>query len=113
VYFVQPDNTQYLVDIKLTQQQIGIVRVGQDVQIRVDAHSYLEYGYLNGSVNYVSDVFADSGFRATVVLKNNLITNLNRKLDYQFGLTADAVIYVESEAFWKRMLRTIIPSSEN
>lgn len=51
---ILPDTAQLIVEAEVSNQDIGFVEVGQDVDIKIDTYDYQKYGTLTGSVMYIS-----------------------------------------------------------
>ncbi|GAB2969680.1 HlyD family efflux transporter periplasmic adaptor subunit [Hymenobacter coalescens] len=80
-------------EVRLPQQNLGKVRVGQRVLIRFDSYPSAEFGVVNGRVSFISDVpHADGTFLAKVTLTEGLRTSYGKELSYRPGMTANAEI---------------------
>lgn len=90
--YISPDNTHYYAEVTLPQTNFGKLDTGMKVQLRFDAYSYQEVGFVSGTLSYISKVPSDSGFLANIRLDNGLITNRQIQLGYRSGLSAQAVI---------------------
>ena len=92
--------TDYLVArIFITNQDIGFVRVGQKVQVRVDAFPYNEFGDVKGSISKIgSDVLPPDQtynffrFPVTVDMKRNFLDYKGKKLRLVSGMSVTANI---------------------
>ena len=73
------------------------------VQLRLDAYPYSEFGFVNGKIQYISAIATDSGFLAYVQLNNGLATNQHKELQYKNGLKADALIITKDMRFLQRL----------
>lgn len=51
---IVPDDTPLLIEASLANDDIGYVRVGQRVDIKVDTYPFQKYGVLTGSVTWIS-----------------------------------------------------------
>ncbi|WP_199154718.1 HlyD family type I secretion periplasmic adaptor subunit [Chromobacterium sp. ASV23] len=51
---IAPDNATLAVDAKVMNRDIGFVRSGQEVTIKVDSYPYSKYGTLRGTVEHLS-----------------------------------------------------------
>ncbi len=58
---IVPDNMPLMIEATLSNEDAGFVRVGQHVDIKVDAFPYQQYGSLSGEVTWISP---DAEFRA-------------------------------------------------
>ena len=92
--------TDYLVArIFITNQDIGFIRPGQKVQVRVDAFPYNEFGDVKGTISKIgSDVLAPDQtynffrFPVTVDLKRNFLDYKGRQLNLVSGMSVTANI---------------------
>jgi adhesin transport system membrane fusion protein len=58
---ISPSTGGYIVEAKINPSDIGELRIGQPVSLKLDAFDYSVYGMLNGSLSYISsDTFTDS-----------------------------------------------------
>lgn len=57
---IVPDNMPLMIEATLSNEDAGFVRVGQHVDIKVDAFPYQQYGSLSGEVTWISP---DAEFR--------------------------------------------------
>ena len=51
---IVPDNDLLYVDVTLDNQDVGFVRVGQRVVVKVATYPFQRYGYLEGTVENIS-----------------------------------------------------------
>jgi len=92
--------TDYLVArIFITNQDIGFIRTGQDVQVRVDAFPYNEFGDVKGSISKIgSDVLPPDQtynffrFPVTVDMQRNYLDYKGKRLGLVSGMSVTANI---------------------
>lgn len=101
--YIIPNDTHFYSEAYLPQSNFGKIDTGQRVQLRFDAYPYQEAGFVEGTVNYVSNVASDSGFLATIRLNNGLVTNINKSIPYKNGLKAQAVIITKNMRLLSRL----------
>ncbi|UYQ95739.1 HlyD family secretion protein [Chitinophaga horti] len=109
--YVNPANSQYYAEIKLAQYNFGKVDTGMKVQLRFVAYPYQETGFLQGTLNYVSEVAVDSGFIGTVRLDQGLLTNQAKTIPYKNGLKADALIITRDMRLLERLYYSVIKTT--
>jgi HlyD family secretion protein len=110
--YVVPRDSHYYIDADLPQNNFGKIDTGLSVQIRFDAYPYQEMGYVEGTLNYVSNVASDTGgFLATIRLNNGLVTNTHKVIPYKSGLKADAVIITRNMGLLPRLYYNFIKMS--
>lgn len=101
--YVSPANNRIYMQTNLHQYNFGKVEKGLDVQLRFDAYPYQEVGFVEGTVQHISNIPTDSGFLATIALKKGLVTNYNKALFFKSGLHAQAVIITKNMTLLERM----------
>ncbi|WP_214228780.1 hypothetical protein [Pedobacter sp. B4-66] len=109
--YVNPDKGTEYVEIKLSQTNFGKIDTGLNVQLRLDAFPYQEFGFLDGTINYVSNIATDSGFLATVKLSKGLKTNNNLEIPYRNGLSGQALIITKNMRLFDRIYYNTIKST--
>jgi len=109
--YVLPTNDKYFLETNLPQNNFGKLDTGLHVQIRLDAYPYEEWGFLNGTINYISSVPVGNGFVATIKLDNGLVTNNQKKLTYRNGLRAQAVIITKDIRLLQKLYYGFVKSN--
>lgn len=109
--YVNPDNNHFLAEVNLPQANLGKIDTGLQVQLRLDAYPYEESGFIEGTLDYVSNVASDSGFLATVRLNNGLLTNNNKTIPYRAGLKAQALVITRNMRLLQRLVYSFAQSS--
>lgn len=88
--YINPPDSRYYAEVRLSQNNFGKVDSGMKVQLRFDAYPYQESGFVPGTLDYISKVAIDSGFLGTVKLDKGLTTNQSKEIQYKPGLKAQA-----------------------
>ena len=109
--YINPDNSHFYAEAYLTQVNLGKISTGMKVQLRFDAYPYEEFGFLEGTLQYVSKVPSDDGFLATISLNHGLLTNNNRLIPYKNGLKAQALIITRNIRLSNRLYYMIVKST--
>ncbi len=109
--YVNPQGSQYYVEVKMSQRNFGKVDTGMKVQLRFDAYPYEETGFVSGRLNYISDVAVDSFFIGTVRLDQGLVTSQHRKLPFKNGLKGQALIITKDMRLIQRLYHNIVRST--
>jgi HlyD family secretion protein len=119
---IAPNNTPLVIKAMISTQDIKNVAVGQEVQLRVDACPYPDYGTLKGVVHAVSpDVIVSqnntgsatttspspgvSYFEATIQPESFVFGHNNHQCHIQSGMDAKADIISKQETALQFMLR--------
>lgn len=101
--YVNPYASYYYAQIFLQQNNFGKIQIGQSVQLRVNAYPYQEFGFVDGKLNFISNIPSDSGYIANVALPNGLITNYKRSIQYRSGLRSEALIITRKANLLQRL----------
>lgn len=109
--YVNPKESKFYAETTLSQINFGKIKLGMQVQLRFDAYPYEEWGYIDGTLSYVSNVPLDSGFLAIITLNNGLVTNNNKKLIYKNGLRANSLIITKDMRLLERFYYSFIKST--
>jgi len=109
--YILPTNDKYFLETILPQNNFGKLDTGLHVQIRLDAYPYQEWGFLNGTLNYISSVPVGNGFMATIKLDNGLVTNNQKKLTFRNGLRGQAIIITKDIRLLQKFYYGFVKSS--
>lgn len=105
---IEPRSGTYEGLIKIPQYNIGKIREGQRVLIKLNGFPYREYGMLSGKLSYLSPTpNIDSIYWGYVKLPNQLITKYGRLIPYRNGLNGSAEIVTMDRTLAQRLLATI------
>ncbi len=102
LFYVQPDNASYFVELLIPQYNFGKVKPGQQVILKFQAYPYQQYGSVLGQIDYIKSTPTDSGYLAKVILPDGFITNHKKPLRFQHGLLAQADIITEDMRLLER-----------
>lgn len=102
VCFVNPQNSSYYAAIYIPQNNFGKVAKGQTVTLKFSAYPFEQYGFVTGTLDFVSNIPTDSGYLAKVTLPTQLMTNYNKKLQFYQGLTAQGEIITQNMRLLER-----------
>ncbi len=109
--YVNPPDSNYYIEVKLSQKDLGVVDTGMKVQLQFDAYPYRESGFVPGRLSYISKASVNSSFPGTVSLDRGLVTNRGIALPYINGLRANALIITKEQSFLKRIYYSIVKFS--
>lgn len=108
LFYVNPGNTNFFAEMNIPQYNMGKVKIGQEVLIKLKSYPYEEYGMIRGRIRYLADIpYRDSVFVSKVELGNGAFSELKRPLVLKNGMTADAEIITEDASLLKRLFRNI------
>ncbi|MFV0572969.1 MAG: HlyD family secretion protein [Xanthomarina gelatinilytica] len=97
VFTVIPsDNESYVAKLKTPVQNSGKIKVGQQVNIKLENYPDTEFGVLNGTVKNISLIADSEGFYyIDVELPKKLITSYNKEIDFKQEMRGSAEIITE------------------
>jgi HlyD family secretion protein len=105
LFYVQPEQSQYYAELMAGQKGLGKIKTGQKVMIKVESYPSEEFGYINGTVNYISDLpNRRDSFLIKVDLPKGLQTNYNRKIFFRNDLSAQAEIVTDNRKLFDRLV---------
>lgn len=108
LFYVNSGNTNFFAEMNIPQYNMGKVKVGQEVLIKLKSYPYEEYGMIRGRIGYLADIpYRDSVFVSKVEIGNGAFSELKRPLVLKNGMTADAEIITEDASLLKRLFRNI------
>jgi HlyD family secretion protein len=102
LFYVQPDNTSYYIEMNIPQYNFGKVKIGQQVLLKFQAYPFEQFGSVKGEIESISTNPTDSGYLSKVILPDGLTTNYQKTLQYQNGLNAQADIVTENMRLLER-----------
>lgn len=104
VGFISPVTDQQLyIEMNLGQYNFGKIDTGMKAHLEFQAYPYQEFGYVKGTVAYISSIPSDSGFLATVRLDHGLVTNRNTVIPYKDRLKLHAKIITKDMRLLERL----------
>lgn len=113
VCFVNPGNSNYYAEAMILQSNFGKIRDGQLVLLKFPAYPSAEYGAVRGKIVFISRIPSDSGYRAKVLLPNELVTNYAEKIQYRDGLTANGEVVTKDISLLQRFYYGIAGTLKN
>ena len=108
LFYVQPGNISYFVEMLIPQYNFGKVKKGQQVLLKFQAYPYEQYGAVVGKIDYINSTPSDSGYLAKVILPAGLITNYKKPLQYRNGLFAQADIITQDMRLLERFYYNLV-----
>ena len=105
LFYVQPVKTHYYCEAMAGQERFGKLKTGQKVLLKVSSYPDQEFGYLAGTVNYISSITnRNDSFLVKINLDNGLVTNFNKTIFFRNGLNANAEIITANRRLIDRLL---------
>lgn len=107
LFYITRPGSHYFGELLLEQEKFGKVEIGQKVLIKVSGFPYQEFGRLDGSISYISEVAnKNSQYLAIVDLGSALETEYGRKLPYSNAMKAEAEIITQKSKIINKFLFT-------
>ena len=113
VFTVVPEKEQEIIgkaDVPVAGA--GKVEVGQRVNIKLDNFPYLEFGFLEGEISNLSKVPVTNEkgtyYTAEIRLKNNLLTNTNKRLPFNQEMQGYAEIITKDRRLIERLVEPLV-----
>ncbi len=107
LFYIQPGNTSYFVEMLIPQYNSGKVKQGQKVLLKFQAFPFEQYGSVIGKIENIKSVPTDSGYLAKVILSQGLTTNYKKSIQYRDGLIAQADIITQDMRLLERFYNNV------
>jgi multidrug resistance efflux pump len=97
VFTIIPNkNSSFIAKLKTPAQNLGKVKIGQQVHIKLQNYPDYEFGVLKGKVIHISEISNKDGFYTIdVSLPSKLITSYNKKIEFKQEMRGTAEIITE------------------
>ncbi|MES2061793.1 MAG: HlyD family efflux transporter periplasmic adaptor subunit [Bacteroidota bacterium] len=114
VFYINAGNEQFFGEMNIPQDNLGKVKEGQQVLVKLRSYPFEEYGMLRGKISYLSDVpYKDSIFISKVVFLSKYASDLKKPVHLKQGMIADAEIITEDATILQRLTRNIVKVINN
>ena len=114
VFYINPGNEEFFGEMAIPQNNLGKVKEGQEVLIKLKSYPFEEYGMLKGKIKYISDVpYKDSVFISRVDFKVRKVSDMKRTIHLKQGMMADAEIVTQDATILQRVSRDILKIINN
>jgi len=108
LFYVQPANTTYFVEMLVPQYNFGKIKLGQKVLLKFQAYPFEQFGNVTGKIEFIHQTVSDSGYLVKVGLPKGLSTNQSKTLQYRNGLLAQADIITQDMRLLERFYYNLI-----
>ncbi|QTE50963.1 HlyD family efflux transporter periplasmic adaptor subunit [Mucilaginibacter rubeus] len=107
VFYINAGNENFFGDMNIPQDNLGKVKEGQRVLVKLKGYPFEEYGMMQGRISYISDVpYKDSVFISKVQFFSKM-SDMKKKVHLKEGMLANAEIITEDATIMERLLRNI------
>jgi multidrug resistance efflux pump len=104
LFYIEPGSSSYYAEVLAGQRNFGKLKNGQRVMLRVESYPSAEFGYLNGTVNYISGMpNRRDSFLIRVELPKGLKTNYDKTIFFRNNLSAQAEIITDDRKLFDRL----------
>lgn len=111
---ILPDTAQLIVEAEVSNQDIGFVEVGQEVDIKIDTYDYQKFGMLTGRVLYISpDAIENEQMQQ--VYKVNILLDANSadEMELSQGMQCSAEIKTDKRRIIEFFLEPLTEALDN
>lgn len=97
IMIIAPEDDPLEIEAFITNQDIGFIKAGQDVVIKIAAFPYTRYGYITGKVKHISlDAIQDEKlgyvFATTILMNRNFLNIQDKPIYLKQGMQVSAEI---------------------
>lgn len=108
VFYINTGNEKFFGEMNIPQDNLGKVKQGQKVLVKLRSYRFEEFGMMKGTISYISDVpLKDSIFTSRVVFTSKT-SDMKKPVNLKQGMIADAEIITEDATILQRLTRNII-----
>lgn len=109
IFYINAGNEQFFGEMSIPQDNLGKVKEGQEVLVKLRSYPFEEYGMMRGKISYLSDVpYKDSIFISRVSFSSKKASDLKKPVHLKQGMMADAEIITQDATILQRLTRNII-----
>jgi multidrug efflux pump subunit AcrA (membrane-fusion protein) len=109
IFYINAGNEQFFGEMSIPQDNLGKVKEGQEVLVKLRSYPFEEYGMMRGKISYLSDVpYKDSIFISRVSFLSKHASDLKKPVHLKQGMMADAEIITQDATILQRLTRNII-----
>jgi len=104
IFYINPGNDHFFGDMAISQNNIGKVRLGQQVLVKLKGYPFEEFGMIRGRIKYISDIpYKDSVFLSKVDFKTLSASDVKKPIHLKTGMQADAEIITQDATILQRI----------
>jgi len=105
LFYIQPQHSQYFAQMLVSKTGLSKIKPGQKVLVWVDRYPGSEFGYLRGTVGYISTIpTASDSFLIKVSLPDGLNTNYNKTIFFRNNVCAQGEVIVDNQRLFDRFV---------
>ncbi|MBB6130797.1 HlyD family secretion protein [Mucilaginibacter lappiensis] len=108
VFNINPGNEAFFGQMSIPQDNMGKIKEGQEVLVKLKSYPFEEYGMIRGRIGYIADVpYKDSIFVSRVDFKIRSASDMKKPIHLKQGMTADAEIITQDATILQRLGRSV------
>ncbi|WP_419700261.1 HlyD family secretion protein [Mucilaginibacter sp. NFX135] len=108
VFAINPGNEAFFGQMAIPQDNMGKVKEGQEVLVKLKSYPFEEYGMIRGKISYIADVpYKDSVFVSKVDFKVRSASDMRKPIHLKQGMMADAEIITQDATILQRISRSV------
>ena len=114
VFYVNPGNEAFFGEMAISQNNMGKVKEGQQVLVKLRSYPFAEYGMIRGRIKYIAEIpYKDSVFISKVDFGIKDASDLKKPIHLKQGMMADAEIVTQDATILQRLGRSFFSIIEN
>jgi hypothetical protein len=114
VFYVNPGNEEFFGEMAIPQNNMGKIKEGQEVLVKLKSYPFEEYGMIRGRISYISEIpYKDSVFMSKVNFKIKNSSDMKKPIHLKQGMIADAEIITQDATILQRLTRSLIKVINN
>lgn len=114
IFNINPGNEAFFGQMAIPQNNMGKIKEGQEVLVKLKSYPFEEYGMIRGRIKYISDVpYDDSVFVSKVDFKIKNSSDMKKPIHLKQGMMADAEIITQDATILQRISRSVIKMMSN
>ena len=108
VFNINPGNEAFFGQMAIPQDNMGKVKEGQEVLVKLKSYPFEEYGMIRGKISYIADVpYKDSVFISKVDFKVRSTSDMKKPIHLKQGMMANAEIITQDATILQRISRSV------
>jgi HlyD family secretion protein len=108
VFNINPGNEAFFGQMAIPQDNMGKIKEGQEVLVKLKSYPFGEYGMIRGKIGYIADVpYKDSVFVSKVDFKIRNSSDMKKPIHLKQGMIADAEIITQDATILQRIFRNV------
>lgn len=112
IFIISSSKSYFFGEVFIPQYNMGKIKIGQDVLIKMHGFPFEEYGIVRGKMTYISDVaIRDSLFIGKVSFRRPESKKTESRILLKNGMQADAEIITQESSLLRRFVRGLTRTS--